>query len=96
MAWRVESLADRGRFVAWGSDGLDADAVTRARIAQLADGTPSLPLTVTGPFHDVDGLGDEMGVYLLATLSEALALPRRVVGTPPRSAPAPVPDGATP
>jgi hypothetical protein len=96
MVWRVSSDAEQGRFVAWGGDGLDADADSRRVLAGWAADRPSLPLTVTGPFHAVDGLEDEMGVFLLAIHTDAVPPPRTITGQPPKAPTVTVPAGATP
>lgn len=94
MGWRVESEAEQGRYAAWGDGGLEVDDRTR----QLLEGYVGelLPLTVTGPYHALGGLDDELGVFLAALNTDAVPPPRRVTGTPPPAPVAAVPDGATP
>lgn len=95
MAWAVRSDAVPGRYVAWNGDGLDADADTRRDLEGWARMRASFPVTVTGPFHEVAGLDDELGMFLLATQTDAVPTPRTVTGTPPTARAAAVPAGAT-
>jgi len=99
MSWRVTSREDPHRWVGWTDDegGLgqvDGDQGSLEALADLIDSTDRVALTPTGPFRDVLGMEDQVGVYLFAR-QVVVPGPHEIIGTPPwENTGAIVPEGA--
>jgi hypothetical protein len=93
MSWKVTST-HTGRWIGWTDGHLDGDPETRDDVDALLGIGATVPETVTGPFYQTRGEGDERGAYLLALY----VLPGAgVTGDPPAGperSTTPIPDGA--